>query len=294
MPDGIYDDMEDDEYRDIPLRHYSVIKHGRRSMEHMLMAEQDTEHKETDEMLVGNVAETMIFESPEELDLRYAKVPDNLYQGVVTKAGEPAKNPAVTVEGKARLKEWEGSLEEGCQIVPGKVWDRAEGINEAVRAHPIAQGLIEQGKSQVTVIWTDPASGERLKGRLDRWIPALIVDLKTCDNVDEEFLRRQIDQLGYDIQAAMYLDGVLALKQNNANWLWIFAESKPPHRVRVEAIEPMTVRAGRSKYRTILKQRKQWELDGRPIQFPKVGTIGLNEFALKMELGDAEYFSATG
>jgi len=72
----------------------------------------------------------------------------------------------------------------------------------------------------------------RVKGRLDYWIDSMgvIADLKTTSFGGPRAIGREIWRLGYDIQSALYTDGMIERTENqDIKFYFIFVRSVPPY-----------------------------------------------------------------
>jgi exodeoxyribonuclease VIII len=91
-------------------------------------------------------------------------------------------------------------------------------------------------KKEVSGFWID-AFGVACKLRADILnIPdRIIVDYKSTKDASKRAFKRDIFYRGYDIQAAMYLDGVKKIlnTEDFINYLWIAQEKTPPYGVAV-------------------------------------------------------------
>ncbi len=104
-----------------------------------------------------------------------------------------------------------------------------------------ADGLLSQGDAEAVIIWRD-IGGPLCRAMIDFWgaTEAEVWDVKTIGvGLSDGAIRRQIENLGYDLSAGFYLRGLEALRPELAGrfkWRWIFVEGEEPFEVRV--IEP--------------------------------------------------------
>ena len=114
--------------------------------------------------------------------------------------------------------------------------DRVQAIGAAVRAHPLADGLLtaNEGTIERSGIFEDPETGVLCKFRPDRVTTAcartILVDLKTCRDAGPRFWRT-IAERGYAHQAALYRRGLAKLGTACEAAVIIAVESEPPHGV---------------------------------------------------------------
>lgn len=124
------------------------------------------------------------------------------------------------------------SESEKTLIVP-EDFTLAANMVESLRHHPIAGPLVfGKGSWQVSMVWDDPASGVRCKGRVDRiteWVNprervrrVAHIDIKTARSVDKAIFDYDAKKLGYGLQAAHYLDGTQAVRPGNSHRDFVF------------------------------------------------------------------------
>ena len=174
----------------------------------------------------GRAFHTAILE-PDELLNRYAVKPADLKRN--TKAG------------KAAYKELEAS---GKEILDADEFNRIGAMQHAIYSHPISSkffGAITQ--TELSLFWRDE-NGHENKARLDAvYKPGALVarnailDVKTCVNANPRAFQRAIDNYGYALQAAHYLEGANACELKLGVFLIIAVESEPPHQVAVYQLD---------------------------------------------------------
>lgn len=127
---------------------------------------------------------------------------------------------------------------------------KARAMAEAVKAHPLAGPLFDEGHPELSIYHTDEATGVRLRGRLD-WLRLynerhLIIDFKTSVTAHPgEFIRRAADY-GYHQQVAWYLDLVRAAVPNSDPTFWfVIVEKDAPYLVSVMELDDPSIAEGR-------------------------------------------------
>lgn len=130
-------------------------------------------------------------------------------------AAEVVERPKIdrrTNAGKAEAAAWEAANE-------GRLWLEADeyalltAMQRAVMDHPDAATLIgKPGMREPTVVWRDEETGVQCKARLDLLIADNrgIVDVKSVRDARDHMLTAANRTYGYDVQAAFYVDGVMA------------------------------------------------------------------------------------
>lgn len=146
------------------------------------------------------------------------------------------------------------------------------GMAAALREHPAASALLDAaGDSQVSMLWRDEESGLLCKGRIDR-LPTdhqVVIDLKTCRSASPWAFAKAVVDYGYDVQAAMYLDGYAACTGDNSRqFVWVCVENTAPYAVAVYSAEDF-IEAGRRLYRRALSQIVHGRKTGQWPGFPE-------------------------
>lgn len=114
---------------------------------------------------------------------------------------------------------------------------------------PFLSGLIEN-----TIVWE--RDGVLCRARPDSMQPNVIDDLKTATSALPAKWTRTISDHGYDVQAAMYLDGLTAVGEvRNPKWRWIVVEPTPPFAVSVIVPGADVLAVGEAKF---AYARKWW------------------------------------
>lgn len=128
---------------------------------------------------------------------------------------------------------------------------RAVACATAVHADPLAHALLSNGRAEVTLTWTDPASGVKMRGRVD-WLRDKVsgrlyaVDLKTASSADPKTFAKSAANFGYHQQQAQYEDGIQACGlSDNPGFLFVVVEVTAPYIVSVIQLDAADVALGR-------------------------------------------------
>ena len=170
---------------------------------------------------------------------------------------------------------------------PGEVADvRAQAA--AVLAHPVARGLIIEGRTEVTIEWVDADTGLPCKGRLDAFGLAAerLADLKGCGSLDQ--IERTCHRQGYVHQLAWYQRGVRAVYGVDVSAYLIGVETKAPHDVGVwRADRDLLAMADRDLTATMARLADCIHADRWPGRMPDLGELLIPTWMLSDELGDS-------
>jgi len=166
---------------------------------------------------------------------------------------------------KAARDERAAAYAEGKVPLLTKDAKRARAAAAAVERHPIAGPLFQRGNPEVSMFWTDEATGVQCRGRLD-WLRLsgrpLIVDLKTTDNADPRAFGRTAASFGYDLQTEFYTQGYEAITGERLPFLHVLVETEQPHAVSVVQLDDEALRIGAIKVRAALERYRDCTASG--------------------------------
>ena len=153
---------------------------------------------------------------------------------------------------------WEDliAVPEGMAAISREQADVAAGIAAAVRRDSDAAYWLTGGVSEQSFVWTDALTGELCKARTDHYLESegFLADLKTCQDCRPEAVARDIAKYGYDVSAAMYLEGVRAAGKPSEAFVWVFVEILPPYALRCYVASPALLKRALNKYYSGLEQ----------------------------------------
>jgi hypothetical protein len=141
--------------------------------------------------------------------------------------------PWTTTAAKAAVKE---AREAGLIPLKPEDAEQADLMAHAVAVHPDAGPLFRGGQPEVSLIWDDPETGVRCRGRLDYFhpVPNVVVDLKTAASSDPSRYARTAVDLGSAEQREHYSDGVELLTGARPDrFLHVLVGKTPPYLVSV-------------------------------------------------------------
>ncbi len=117
-----------------------------------------------------------------------------------------------------------------------KVDDAAKimAMADALRAHPLAMAAFREGEPEKSLIWQDKETGVWLKARPD-WLPnklKTIPEYKTALDARLEPFSRDLFNYGYQMQAALMLEGVRIVTGRKPRGIfYIVQEKEPPYAI---------------------------------------------------------------
>ena len=208
-------------YNEIPAVRRSDLWEIRKSPAHYLYAVTH-EGKTTPALAFGTAAHKFILE------------PDLFWD-------EYALAPEVdrrTKEGKITWNQHLREIEEmGKSSISISDFAVIEDMDRAIQANPTAKVLLKTGRHEVPIQWTDPLTGELCKCRPDCLMEysgvKYIVDYKTTTSCESGAFERSCRSYGYQLQAAMYSEGVFNETLETYRFAFVAQEKNPPYAVRV-------------------------------------------------------------
>lgn len=240
---GIYDDISHVEYNSMPSE---IIRNSYLNGMEKCPAEAKAENDiDTPSLLRGRAAHALILEGDAAFEKEFTVAPTCDRR---------------TKEGK---KIWAMHMADnlGKTVIKEEEYVRIMGMNMAVRSHPTAVELLENGISEQTVIWKDEETGLMCRCRPDR-VPSgnypLLVDLKGTKDATNYGFDKAIATYRYFRQAAMYTEGISKITGDNYEAFALIAvEWDFPHMTDVVMIDPDYLAEGRRQFHELLRLEKQ-------------------------------------
>lgn len=140
-------------------------------------------------------------------------------------------------------------------------------IRDAVHHHPVASGLLRDGKAEQSFYAVDPETGELVKCRID-FLPnsgSMTVDLKTTEDASPDGFGKSAANFRYPVQTAWYNDVLDAsVGEHPEHWVFLAVEKNPPYAIGIYFTDPLDVARARVAARrdflriVAAKQSGQW------------------------------------
>lgn len=168
--------------------------------------------------------------------------------------GNQYDSPRLSSAWKEAVQECQ-ELNPGLRIIEREDYSQALRIVDAIRDNDLADEYFEHGsKFEVAIVWDDPATGLRCKGRMDAWrsTAGQIGDLKTSKDISN--FPSNIARFGYHRQAAFYIDGMKILTGETNDFTLTAVEVGSPICVLAAPMSDEAIEVGRDEYKTFLKQ----------------------------------------
>lgn len=234
--DGIYPGLTREQYSRIQRAHWSTLKYMGESPFHYRAAE-TKKREDTDTLRTGRGTHALTLE-PESFLATWA-----IWDG-----------------GTRRGKEWDKfsaqALASGLEILTADQYETCKAISSAARSNEKAGPYLRGGQAELTVLWTDAATGIECKGRIDFLAETVgaLVDLKTARSISDKAFRNASFNMGYHCQAAFYRDGYAAATGRALPYVIVAVESGEPFDVAPYRVSARLLDIGRDTYRNHLEQ----------------------------------------
>jgi hypothetical protein len=155
-------------------------------------------------------------------------------------------------------KEWSDS--QSRVVLKSAELDTIRAMAEALRAQPSVAGAFQgRGQMERSLIWRDAETGIWMKARPD-WLPDdpahyFAQEYKTAVSAEPGKAGRQAFDLGYDIQAALLLDGIRAVMGiEPLGVAHVVQEKEPPYAATLLMFDRDQIEFGRRRYRLALER----------------------------------------
>lgn len=226
------------EYKRLQGMNQSLLKHIDQSPAHV--AYQSRQYsKPTDEMLLGSLADHLLFGT----EFPYVIAPYDDWRTKEARQWRDDQNAA------------------GIHVFKQETVTAVQTMVRTTKGHPAAHEIIAAGRSQVGLDAVVEIQGQKLllKGLLD-WVSdtvLTITDYKTTGDASPEAWGKHVVNMGYDAQAAWYLDLWRINTGEDLLFTWIVSESEPPHCTAVYSATDEILARGREINRRRLERYAQ-------------------------------------
>lgn len=170
---------------------------------------------------------------------------------------EFAVAPSVDKRTKDGKERWQHFLEvsEGKPVVTMDMVEQASAMCAAINQEPLAVKLLA-GEHEKPFFWVDELTGEECKCRVDclntSYSQPIIIDVKSTTDASTDAFMRSAINYGYDLQAAMYSEGVEKNIGKKPLFVFIAVEKDPPYAVNILQADDLILRRGYDLFREYL------------------------------------------
>ncbi len=191
-----------------------------------------------------------------------------------------------TKEGKETAAKWDVE-NAGKTPLTAEQMDTLAAMRVSVFNHAGAARMLNDGEAETSLFWTDDYTGLPCRIRPDWMCEYGMADLKSCCGASKDVFSKAIANLGYDVQAAFYTDGMKAVTGKSVNFYFIAVEKNAPFSTACYIASQEMIEVGRAKYRGALELLK-WCQENK--QFPgyqpggEIETIDLPRWAANFDI----------
>lgn len=178
---------------------------------------------------------------------------------------DPLKVPKNSTRYKAEQSKFEAA-NEGKYIIPDTGDQSYEYIEEMLKscyADETIRKLIEGTEYQLSLFWTDPETGLKLKTRPDicKRKKNVIVNLKTAADGSPKAFSRELAKYDYPLQACVEISGCLnsGLMPTVDNYFWLVVEKVPPFNATIYEFDKADISLCMDEYRYYINKISEAE-----------------------------------
>lgn len=171
-----------------------------------------------------------------------------------------------TTVGKKLWAEFEEQAESKT-VVTADMIEQAVAMRDKLMSNDYVRQLLD-GEREKPFFWVDELTQEECKCRVDCLTSIngmdIIVDIKTAESADTDTFMRHAIKYGYNLQAAMYGEGVRANTGKEHAFVFIVIEKKPPYAINILQADKAFVLHGFDLFRELIgmyhecKQSGNW------------------------------------
>lgn len=195
-----------------------------------------TERKETPALFLGTAIHTRLLE-PEKFAQTY----------VAALSSDKRKKDYTDFEAQAK----------GYKILTRDQCAAFEKIAENVMAHASARALIQGGVAEQTLIWQDEETGLWIKIRPDSlnfdFGDGVCTDVKSTEDASAAAFARSCVNYDYDLQAAVYLEGLRVTYKRDFDFCFLAVEKEAPNDVALYGAPEEMLQRGNRRFRRALR-----------------------------------------
>lgn len=141
-------------------------------------------------------------------------------------------------------------------ILKAAEFNKALEIASEIRSNQHVMRLLEGAFMELSVDWTDPATGVLCKARLDAYNEDIgtVIDIKTTIDASPQGFARKLYSYGYNRQAAWYLESLKAHGEAANHFVFIAVEKEPPYSVGLYRLSDEAIKLSKSENEALLRK----------------------------------------
>ncbi len=159
------------------------------------------------------------------------------------------KEPGMSAHYKNNVEKFI-SQNQGKYLIPDvgeDSYSTVEAMLESCKQDTMIQRLIANTDYQLSLFWTEPTTGLKLKTRPDicQVKKNIVVNLKTCLDGSPQAFSKDLAKYEYPIQACIEIMGCLAtgLMESVDNYFWLVVEKRPPFNATIYEFDQSDITA---------------------------------------------------
>lgn len=250
MEDGIYSDLSIEDYHENKT-HISAtqIKYARESLKHFeWFISGKLPQEEKQQFGFGNAFELALMASDVYLK-KVAVMPENDFIAAALEEKPDLTVPRNSKKFKTERDQWL-TANQGKYIISDTGDFSFEAIEEMLSScyqDKVIQALIKNTEYQLSLFWTDPETGVKLKTRPDfcKRKKNVLVNIKTTADGSPEAFSKDLKKWDYPIQAAIEIQGALntGLMDRVDTYFWLVVEHQPPFNATIYEFQETDIAA---------------------------------------------------
>lgn len=261
IEDGIYTDISIKDYHE-NRTHYSAtqLKYAKKSLKHFYSYVNGfLEKPEGLHLNFGNAFELALLNQEAYVN-EVAIIPDQDFIDLALQ-----DNPKLTVPRNSKV--YKDSMDDWRKLHAGKYhimdkgdqsFDAIEEMLSSCMQDSVIQALIKNTEYQLSLFWTDPETGIKLKTRPDicKRHKNTIVNLKTTEDGSPQAFSKDLCKYEYPLQACVEIDGCIksGLMDEVDNYFWLVVEKVAPFNATIYEFTGSDREACMDNYRFTLKK----------------------------------------
>lgn len=233
-----------------------VLRSPRAYLAWLLGLDKDDDDDEKDHFRLGRAAHLMILE-PKKFSQLYVVEP------VFTGKTKDGRDSTMSKEAKEKRAAWRAEQPDDALVLSEEEMQDLTMMAHSLQEHDVARNLLVNGRAEVSGWFSEPETGIRIRIRPD-YISSEeggdyhLCDLKTTRDARVGLFSKQMYQLRYFVQLALYHDGMTIITgRQPASTCFIAVEKKSPYETSVYALDDEGLELGRIWYKHALRVLKK-------------------------------------
>jgi exodeoxyribonuclease VIII len=141
-------------------------------------------------------------------------------------------------------------------VLKASEFNKALEIATEIRSNKHVMRLLDGAFMELSVDWTDEATGVLCKARLDAYNEDIgtVIDIKTTIDASPQGFARKLYSYGYNRQAAWYLESLKAHNEAANHFVFIAVEKEPPYSIGLYRLSDEAIKLSRTENQALLRR----------------------------------------